>query len=120
MDRRRTKNDMVQILDRRVGSERRRAKRYRVTIEIDWEGSRGPQTGTISDISELGCFVLCSGDVEDGSVVKLFVPLSGGMKGEFNGEVTNHLIEVGFAARFVDLTPAQKDFLANLVEMHKE
>ena len=120
MDRRRTKTNMVQVMDRRVGKERRAAKRYRVTIEIEWEAEAGRMPGTISDINQLGCFVLCSGDVEDGSTVQLFLPLSAGMKVQFSGEVTNHLMEVGFAIRFIDLTSAQKEFLSNMIEMHKE
>lgn len=107
---------MAQI-DRRAGTDRRSARRYRVTIDIEWEGAWGRKPGTLSDISELGCFVLCSGDVDDGSAVKIFLPLNDG-KVQFNAVVANHLMEVGFAAKFVDLLPAQVEFLKSFVESH--
>jgi len=110
----------MQVMDRRIGAERRIAKRYRVNIDIQWEAGEGKRPGTVSDISTNGCFVLCTGEVDDGERIKLYLPLSGGMKVQFNAEVVNHLIEVGFAVRFTDLTPAQKDFVENFVAMHKE
>ncbi|MEO8647933.1 MAG: PilZ domain-containing protein [Acidobacteriota bacterium] len=119
MERRRNKKKMLQA-DRRMGNERRAATRYKVSLDVEWEGEWGRRSGTISDLSELGCFVLSSGDAADGSLVTLFLPLSAGMKVQFVGEVTNHLVEVGFAARFLDLTYAQKEFLSNLIEMYKE
>ncbi|MGQ0541151.1 MAG: PilZ domain-containing protein [Blastocatellia bacterium] len=106
-------------MDRRSGNERREHPRHSVTIDIDWENATGRHSGTLSDISTSGCFVLSSGDTEDGETVRLFMPLGEGMKIQINGEVTNHVFEIGFAVRFVDLTPAQKDFLYNFVAMHK-
>ena len=106
-------------IDRRAGSDRRSATRYRVTIDIEWEGAWGRKSGTLSDISELGCFVLCSGDVDDGSTVKVFLPLNDG-KVQFEAVVANHLMEVGFAAKFVNLSPAQAEFLKKFVDSHKE
>jgi hypothetical protein len=104
------------IRDRRSGQERRTEKRYVVNIEIEWEGLIGRKPGTISDISTQGCFVLCSGDVEDGENVKIFLPLSDGMKVQFWAEVVNHVFEIGFAVRFIELSEAQKDFLEKFIE----
>ena len=104
------------IRDRRSGRERRHEKRYNINLEIEWEGLIGRKTGTISDISKQGCFVLCSGDVEDGESVKIFLPLADGMKVQFWGEVVNHVFEIGFAARFVELSEAQKDFLNKFLD----
>ena len=108
------------ILDRRSGSERRSAKRYKVNIEIEWEGLAGRNSGTISDLNTDGCFVLCSGEVEDGENIKIFLPLSEGMKVEFWGEVINHVFEIGFGMRFIELSDAQKDFLGKFVETLKK
>ncbi len=66
--------------DRRSGTDRRSQKRYSVRIETEWEGSVGRKSGTISDINTQGCFVLCSGDVQDGENVKIFFPLTDGRK----------------------------------------
>lgn len=90
-------------------------KRYPVEIEVEWEGSVGRSTGSMSDVSLDGCFVLSSGDVNDGETVKLFVPLADGMKVEFGGRVANHVFEIGFGVRFDQLSAAQRDLLIKVV-----
>lgn len=102
--------------DRRSGNERRGNERFAVSISVEWEGSKGRKQGSISDISLEGCFVLCSGEVEDGENVKIFLPLGGGMRVQFWGEVTNHIYEIGFAARFIQLSETQMDLLEKLLE----
>ena len=91
-------------------------RRYPVTMDIEWEGAVGRQRGTISDISSLGCFVLCSGEVENGENIELFLPLGGGMKVQFEGEVVNHVFEIGFGVKFVNLNSAQREFLESIIE----
>lgn len=110
----------MSLLDRRSGRERRVRARYKVNIEIEWQGRVGRKDGTMSDISELGCFILSSGEVENNEVVKVFFPLSDGRKIEFKGEVVNHVYEIGFAMRFVALSPAQSNFLGKIVEKLKK
>ncbi len=104
------------VKDRRKGEERRTVRRYVVNIDVEWEGVVGRQQGTLSDISLLGCFVLCSGEVEDGESVKLFLPLGDGMNVQFLGEVVNHVFEIGFGLRFGDLTEAQKELLTKMTD----
>lgn len=101
--------------DRRSGQERRGSIRYPVEVEIEWKDSSARSPGTLSDVSLDGCFVLSSGNVNDGDHVKLFVPLSDGMKVEFSGTVANHVIEIGFGLRFDQLSAAQRDLLATVV-----
>ena len=108
------------ILDRRSGRNRREVDRVSVNIDVEWENSNGRQNGTISDISRVGCFVLSSGELSNGEAVKIFLPLSGGMKVQFLGEVVNHVYEIGFAVRFIELTDAQKDFLEKFVDTLKK
>ncbi len=103
------------LIDRRSGSDRRSQNRFSVKIETEWEGMVGRKTGTISDITSQGCFVLCSGDVQDGENVKIFFPLTDGRKIQFWGEVINHVLEIGFAIRFIEISDAQKDFLEKFV-----
>ncbi|HQU83244.1 MAG TPA: PilZ domain-containing protein [Pyrinomonadaceae bacterium] len=105
--------------DRRSGRDRREFERFRVNIEIEWEGLIGRKTGTISDISRSGCFVLSSGEVEDGENVKLFIPLSRGMNAQFWGEVVNHVFEIGFAVKFIELSVSQKNFIEKIIETLK-
>lgn len=104
------------IKDRRTGRDRRNEERYSVNIDIEWEGLSGRKPGTISDLSATGCFVMCSGEVEDGETVKIFLPLAEGMKVQFWGEVVNHIYEIGFGLRFIELSAAQKDFLEKFLE----
>ncbi|MCU1290901.1 MAG: PilZ domain protein [Acidobacteria bacterium] len=108
------------IRDRRSGRDRRDIQRVGVNIDVEWEGASGRQSGTISDISSAGCFVLSSGELNDGETVRIFLPLTGGMKVQFLGEVVNHVFEIGFAARFTELSEAQKDFLEKLVDTLKK
>lgn len=105
----------MSVGDRRSGSERRGTNRYPITLEIEWEGSAGRLPGTISDVSLDGCFVLSSGDVNDGEIVKIFIPLADGMKVQFAGKVTNHVFEIGFGVRFEQLSAGQRDLLIKLV-----
>ncbi|HEX9962403.1 MAG TPA: PilZ domain-containing protein [Pyrinomonadaceae bacterium] len=102
--------------DRRSGRERRAIQRYNANIDVEWEGLVGRKPGTISDMSVVGCFILSSGEVEDGENVKIFFPLTDGRKIQLWGEVTNHVYEIGFAIRFIELSEAQEDFLEVFVD----
>ena len=101
-------------MDRRSGNERRVIARNPVSIEIEWEGNGGRRSGTISDISRGGCFVLSGGEVTDGESVRLFLPLADGMKAEFACEVANHVFEIGFAVRFGSISDAQRLIIVGL------
>ena len=105
----------MSIRDRRSGTERRSSNRYSIELDVEWEGSAGRIPATISDVSIDGCFVLSSGDINDGDTVKLFVPLADGMKVQFEGKVANHVYEIGFGVRFEQLTAAQRDLLIKIV-----
>ena len=102
--------------DRRLGKDRRTTQRFQVNIEIEWEGLVGRKNGTIGDLSPHGCFILCSGEVEDGETVKLFFPLTDGRKIQLWGEVSNHVFEIGFAIKFIELSEAQAEFLEVFVD----
>lgn len=105
--------------DRKDGKERRFSRRHSITIDIEWEGLVGRQQGTISDVSMLGCFVLCSGEVENGETVRLFFPIGDGVNVQFWGEVVNHVYEIGFGVRFIELSEAQHEFLEKLIKSAK-
>lgn len=103
------------IRDRRSGTERRASNRYSIELDVEWEGAAGRQPGTVSDVSIEGCFVLSSGEINDGDPVKVFVPLADGMKVQFDGKVANQVYEIGFGVRFEQLTAAQRDVLIKIV-----
>lgn len=105
----------MSINERRSGSDRRTSNRYTVNIDVEWE-LRGARTqGTISDVSFDGCFVLGPGEVEDGTPIKIFVPLDDGMKVQFTGKVANSVYEIGFGVKFDPLSAPQRDLLVALV-----
>src|SRR5687767_9310974 len=114
------KTNSMKELDRRKSDDRRASKRYAVSIDIEWENHFGRRAGTMSDISQEGCFVLTEVDVSDGELLKIFIPLTDGMKVEFLGQVANFVYEIGFAVNFLSLTDAQKEFLTNFVEVYRE
>jgi len=97
--------------DRRRSTDRRSARRYTVTIDIEWEHSGERHPGTISDLSEGGCFVLTGVEVEDGDEVGLLLPIGDGMKVQYIGTITNHVYEIGFAASFTRVSEAQRNVL---------
>jgi len=106
--------------DRRRGEERRAVGRFQVNIEVEWEGLVGRKPGTIGDLSPVGCFVLCSGEVEDGENIKLFFPLTDGRTIQLWGEVSNHVYEIGFAIKFIEMSEAQQEFLEVFVDTLRE
>lgn len=89
-----------------------------MSLDVEWENHYGRRTGTLSDISEEGCFVLSEVDVSEGELLKVFIPLTDGMKVEFMGQVANLVYEIGFAVNFLSLSDAQKEFLSSFVEVH--
>ncbi len=102
--------------ERRSGDDRRIYERFPVSIEVEWEGLVGRKPGVINDISTQGCFVLCSGEVDDGENVKILFPMPSGKKLQLWGEVVNHVFEIGFGIRFIELSEGQKDFLEKFVD----
>ena len=107
-DRRRTKND------------RRTDIRYAAQIKIEWEGQAGKQSGMISDISETGCFVLCSGTAKNGEKVKLYFPAGHKQTFELLGEIVSHDYEIGYALRFVEIEEIERLFLEHLITTLEE
>ena len=69
--------------------------------------------GTISDLSESGCFVLSGTEVIDNEEVGIYLPIGDGMKAQIGGVITNHVYEIGFAVRFISLSEAQRNVLRN-------
>lgn len=105
------------IQDRRSGGERRSKSRYTVDLPVEWEGANSARhTGSLSDISDGGCFVLSSGEVRNDEPVRVFIPLGDGMKVQFDGKVANYVFEIGFGVKFDPLSQAQQELLTNLLK----
>lgn len=101
------------------GKERRRHQRFAINIEIHWEGRADSLDGSICDISEEGCFVLSSGEVQKGEKIKLYIPLVSGRYIVLTGEVVNFESEIGFALHFSELEGVQRQFLERLIDKLK-
>ncbi len=55
-----------------------------------------------------------------GETLKLFLPVGGGMKVQILGEVKNHVFEIGFALRFVELSEAQRSVLREFIAKNRD
>lgn len=95
--------------------KKRKAPRISVHLDVAWEGLFGKQKGTISDISVSGCYVLCSGEVIDGEIVKM-VPLRLPDRDvTLKGEIKHHQHDLGFGMQFVDIDGDEMQFLLDLI-----
>lgn len=80
--------------------ERRQAPRLKVNLPARWEGVLTQQSATITDLSEIGCFVLTGGKVEPKELIRLEIELPETGPVYFWSEVVDEAYEIGFAARF--------------------
>ena len=99
----------------RVEFERRRGTRFSAEMDVEWESPTVRGEGTLSDISEGGCLVLCGESVVEGEPVRILFPLGDGMKAEVAGKVVNVSEDVGFAVKFGELSPAQRDLISKII-----
>ena len=104
--------------ERRKGEERRTELRVGVDADVEWvlDGERRP--GRLSDMSLNGCFVLSAGSFTDGEIVLICFPHADGGRVEIRGEIVNNVPEIGFAARFLKLTPFHEQFIRDFAEHH--
>ena len=102
--------------DRRRGGDRRIDERVALKMDVLCEASAGRFEGTMSDLSSTGCFILASGDVEDGDQVRIDIPLVAGGTLSLWGDIANHVPEIGFGIRFVGLTEAQRSYLERYMD----
>jgi hypothetical protein len=75
-------------------------------------------TGRLSDMSLAGCFVLTAGVFSDGDTVRLYFPNAGASPVEILGVIRNHVYEIGFGVRFIELTNFKTEFLRKFAEGH--
>ena len=95
--------------------ERRKTPRYRVDLPVRWEGVLTQQAGTVSSISEAGCFVLTGGQVEPKELIRLEIDFPGGKSACFWSEVVDEAYDIGFAARFTSGTDDDMSLLKDLI-----
>ena len=96
--------------------DRRSAPRARVKLPARWEGVLSRETGTVTDLSRSGCFVLTGGKVEAKELVWLEIQLTDQQKVNFWAEVVNEAPEIGFALKFNSSSPEDEAALATFLE----
>ena len=101
------------------GDERRSESRVRLAVDVEWDLNDGTHSGTLSDLTSKGCFILASGFFDEGATVRVGFPTSDGGTVDIVGVIANQFPDIGFALRFVDLTDAQQEFLKTFAEAHE-
>ena len=96
--------------------DRRAAPRARVKLPARWEGVLSRETGTVTDLSRSGCFVLTGGKVEVKELVWLEIQLTDQQKVNCWAEVVNESPEIGFALKFNSSSPEDEAMLAEFLE----
>lgn len=99
--------------------ERRNHERVQLPLETRWEGMSGRHTARISDISLGGCFIESLGQVTDGERISFEIQLPTGNWMPLTGEVVYNYPNLGFGMRFRELSEAERDLLADVVEYGK-
>lgn len=102
-----------------AGDERRSEERVKLSVDVEWDLNDGTRSGTISDLTSKGCFILASGFFDEGATVRVGIPTSDGYLVDIVGVIVNQVPDIGFALRFVDLTETQQEFLKTFAEAHE-
>jgi hypothetical protein len=96
--------------------DRRKAPRVRVNLPARWEGVHSRETGTVTDLSRTGCFLLTGGKVEVKELVWLEINLTETQIVNFWAEVVDEASEIGFALKFNSSSPEDEATLASFLE----
>jgi hypothetical protein len=96
-------------------TERRSARRLKVSLDACWEGTRAQCGGLVVDLSEAGCFILTSDRVAPREMVRVELRPSPDERVQVWGEVIYQVPEMGFGLRFVEARDGWRETLAHLV-----
>lgn len=83
--------------------ERRQHERVSIYLRVRCEGLFGCYEGTLSDISEGGCFILSERETTLRELIRVEVELHDGEWVKVWGEVTNQFPGVGFGVRYTEV-----------------
>jgi hypothetical protein len=103
-----------------IAKERRRTERAHIYLDAQWTGQYSLSKGTISDVSEEGCFVLTSGKVKRKEIVKLKIETPTSKTLEVKGKVIYFYQEIGFGLCFTDMSETERELLALLIDYSSE
>jgi hypothetical protein len=100
----------------RIGEERRRARRAKVTLPARWEGDRGQQEASVTSLSKLGCFVLSGGTVSLKELIRLEIMLPNEASIFVWAGVVEVAAEIGFALQFTSLDAPDEERLGKYLK----
>jgi hypothetical protein len=98
------------------GDERRGHGRVRTDLRARWEGVLESREGTVVDLSVGGCFMLTTGAVQPGELLRLDIRLPSGVNLMLWGEVVYVMEEMGFALTFTGAGEDEQRELETLTE----
>ncbi len=108
--------DILLSYDAVKAEERRSKERLEVYLHARWEGDLGSATGTVSDISVDGCFVLTGGRVAPYELITLEIQLPSDEWIGAWGQVVNYTPEIGFGVRYIKFGRREREELARSAE----
>jgi len=100
-----------------MADERRKAPRLKVDFPVRWEGVLTQEVGTVSSISESGCFILTAGQVQQKELIRLEIDFPAG-PACFWSEVVDEAYEIGFAVRFTSAADEDMALLQSTIKDH--
>ena len=95
--------------------ERRTAPRLRTNINARWETLKSQGRGSVCDLSSGGCFVLTGGELSAKELVRLELILDDQIVTVW-GYIVYHVLEMGFALRFVLQIEDDRRAIEHLIE----
>ena len=96
--------------------ERRGHGRVRTDLRALWEGVLESRDGTVVDLSVGGCFILTTGAVQPGELIRLEIRPPSGGRLLLWGEVVYVMEEMGFALTFTGAGHDEQRALEALME----
>jgi c-di-GMP-binding flagellar brake protein YcgR len=99
-----------------MGIERRHYKRFKVSFDVSFVIGELEYTGTMSDLSLGGCYILSPAEVELRTQVVIKVRLMAERWLSLRGLIMHHYPKQGFGIRFEFSSDAEEEIIARLVE----
>jgi c-di-GMP-binding flagellar brake protein YcgR len=96
--------------------ERRQFKRFPVSFDVRFDIGTAKCTGTMSDLSIGGCYILSSAEVTLRSQINIKVRLMEERWLSLSGLIMHHFPNQSFGLRFEFATEAEEEIIARLLE----
>lgn len=103
-----------------MADERRKAPRLNVDFPVRWEGVLTQEVGTVTSISESGCFILTAGQVQQKELIRLEIDFPNAAAVCFWSEVVDEAYEIGFAVRFTSASDEDMALLQAMLQHYSK